>query len=224
MPSCLPMPPHFSDLARRLGCASALLLALSAPTWAQNKALDLARDPQVNLPPSVRDDLSTIGRYADTVNRKLQPGAGATPANAPANAPAGAERAPRAEGPGRRLDTLGDPFEVSPQLRSGRRPGATFGGLPAATKLDLRRRVQVKAVLITAQGRAAQLEIDGKHAALGTRSAEPGARTEGDTLTVMDGELVDFGDLGTFVVRISAREGVTLSNPGNPQSGRITLR
>ena len=41
---------------------------------------------------------------------------------------------------------------------------------------------------------------------------------------VMNGELVDFGELGTYTVHISAREGVTLANPGNPQSGRITLR
>ncbi|MGQ0710524.1 MAG: hypothetical protein ACT4NV_12335 [Rhodoferax sp.] len=223
MPSPLPMPEKFPALARRLHAAS-LLLALAAPAWAQNKALDLARDPQVNLPPSVREDLSTIGRYAETVNRKLNPGAGAPAAPPPASAapPAsGAERAPGA----RRMDALSDPFEVSPQLRENRRPSAGFGGLPTATKLDLRRRVQVKAVLITPQGRAAQLEVDGRHTALGARAGgEPGAGPQGDMLTVMDGELVDFGDLGTYVVRISAREGVTLSNPGNPQTGRITLR
>jgi hypothetical protein len=120
------------------------------------------------------------------------------------------------------MDTLIDPFEVSPQLRENRRGGG-FSGLPTASKLDLRRRVQVKAMIVTPTGRAAQLEIDGTRQPQGERGG--GAQSgQGDTMTVMDGELVDLGDLGIYIIRISASEGVTLANPGSPQTGRITLR
>ena len=125
-----------------------------------------------------------------------------------------------------RSDNLIDPFEVSPQLRDGRRGMSAVGSLPTANKLDLRRRIQVKAMLITPEGRAAQLEIDGARLPGGVRgkNARAGSLSSGDVLTVMDGELVDFGELGIYIVRISARDGVTLVNPGNPQTGRISLR
>lgn len=178
---------------------------LTAPAGAQNKALDLAQDKQLEVPPAMREDLKTIGRYAQAVNQRTNPEITAAPEHA----------APTMATPARRTDSVADPFEVSPQLRQNRRAASTFGGLPTATKLDLRRRIQVKALLVTPHGRMAQLDIDG--------SAQ-NARSNSNVLTVMDGELVDFGELGTYVVRISVRDGVTLSNPGTPQSGRISLR
>lgn len=178
---------------------------LTAPAGAQNKALDLAQDKQLEVPPAMREDLKTIGRYAQAVNQRINPGTPAAPEHI----------APTTAAPARRTDSVADPFEVSPQLRQNRRAASTFGGLPTATKLDLRRRIQVKALLVTPHGRMAQLDIDG--------SAQ-NARSNSNVLTVMDGELVDFGELGTYVVRISVRDGVTLSNPGTPQSGRISLR
>lgn len=204
-------------------CVGPLVLSLSislSPVWAQNKATELSRDQRVNLPPSVRDDLAVIGRYAETVNRKIGPASSQLPQAAETG---GNERAPRQETmPIRRTDTLIDPFEVSPQLRENRRGGG-FSGLPAASKLDIRRRIQVKAMIVTPRGRAAQLEIDGSRQPQGGRGAAP-ASAHGDTMTVMDGELVDLGDLGTYIIHISASEGVTLANPGSPQTGRITLR
>lgn len=203
------------------GATLALLLSMSlAPTWAQNKATELSRDQRVNLPPSVRDDLAVIGRYAETVNRKTNGASEEMPV--PTQIGAG-ERVPRTElTPVRRMDTLIDPFEVSPQLRENRRGGG-FSGLPAASKLDIRRRVRVKATIVTPRGRAAQLEIDGSRQPAGGRG---GAQliSSGDSMTVMDGELVDLGDLGTYIIHISASEGVTLANPGSPQTGRINLR
>lgn len=204
-------------------CLGALVLALSmslAPAWAQNKATELSRDQRVNLPPSVRDDLDIIGRYAQTVIRKVTPGDEEVPSPPLAG---GSERPLRPEaGTARRMDTLIDPFEVSPQLRENRRGGG-FSGLPTASKLDLRRRVQVKAMIVTPKGRAAQLEIDGYRQPQGDRGGVVQSR-QGDTMTVMDGELVDLGDLGIYLITISASEGVTLANPGSPQTGRITLR
>lgn len=186
---------------------------LSAGTGAQNKALDLAQDKQLEVPPAMREDLRTIGRYAQAVNQRTSPSA-AAPAT-PSSVATTEHAAPTAATPVRRTDSVADPFEVSPQLRQNRRAASAFGGLPTATKLDLRRRIQVKALLVTTHGRMAQLDIDG---------SAPSARNDSNVLTVMDGELVDFGELGTYVVRISARDGVTLTNPGSPQSSRISLR
>lgn len=213
---------HLSNprLPIRIGALALLLSMPIAPSWAQNKAAELSRDQRVNLPPSVRDDLAVIGRYAESVNRKANPGTADYPAAAQ---PGGNERALRPEPlPVRRTDALIDPFEVSPQLRENRRTGG-FSGLPAASKLDIRRRIQVKAMIITPRGRAAQLEVDGSRQPQGGRgsAAQP---QQGDTMTVMDGELVDLGELGTYIIHISAGEGVTLANPGSPQTGRITLR
>lgn len=186
---------------------------LSAGTGAQNKALDLAQDKQLEVPPAMREDLKTLGRYAQAVNQRTGP-AVATPA--PPDPVAATEHAaPAPATPVRRTDSVADPFEVSPQLRQNRRAPGAFGGLPTATKLDLRRRIQVKALLVTPHGRMAQLDVDG---------SVHSARSNSNVLTVMDGELVDFGELGTYVVRISVRDGVTLTNPGSPQSSRISLR
>lgn len=182
-----------------------LILALSAPTLAQNKAMELSRDKSVDLQPTMRENLATIGRYAESVNRqvgKLSGDPGQAEPAVPPEAPA------RREIPAtRRLDTMIDPFEVSPQLRDGRRSPGNFSGLPVASKLDVQRQIQVKALLVTPRGRGAQLLVRGQQAIL-----------------VKDGDLVDFGDLGTFTIHVGTDEGVTLTNPGLPQGNKITLR
>lgn len=184
----------------RLAC-SILILTLNVPALAQNKALDLSRDKSIDLQPSMRENLNTIGRYAESVNRQAGKHAGEAVAPLP-------ESPARKDTPAaRRLDTMIDPFEVSPQLRDARRAPGNFNGLPVASKLDVQRQIQVKALLVTARGRGAQLLVRGQQAIL-----------------VKDGDLVDFGDLGTFTVHVSGDEGVALSNPGLPQGNRITLR
>ncbi len=200
-----------------LGVSAACMVcvALGAPSaFAQNKALDLAEDKKLDVPPAMRDALKTIGNYAQTVNQRINPEPDISATHAEGlrpPSPASATGAPNL----RRMEGLVDPFEVSPQLRQNRKNFGAFGGLPSATKLDLRRRIQVKALLVTAHGRMAQLEVDGDALS---------ARSNSNVLTIMDGELVDFGELGTYVAHITAREGVTLSNPGSPQSSRISLR
>lgn len=192
-----------------------LLAALAAPYCLPSHAIE----------PSAPAGLPSATRPAVAVNRQNSPNF---------EEPVLPQQASEGERPVRqnpmvthRSDNLIDPFEVSPQLRDGRRGMSSIGTLPAANKLDLRRRIQVKAMLITPEGRAAQLEIDGNRSPGNVRSKSArmgGSASSGDVLTVMDGELVDFGELGTYIVRISAREGVTLANPGNPQTGRISLR
>jgi hypothetical protein len=161
----------------------------AVPAIAQNPALDLARERNAELNPAMREDLKTLGRYAEAVGRQVD------------RAPL-----PPAAAGGRRLDAVGDPFEVSPQLRAGRRPGTAFGGLPAAGRLELQRQVQVRALLITARQRIAQLSVRQK-----------------EVITVADRELVDLGDLGVYEVRIE-RDAVVLLNPGSPQSSKVVLR
>lgn len=114
-------------------------------------------------------------------------------------------QAPAAVRPPRQNSVLSDPFEVSPQLREGRR-GARFAGLPGASVLELQRRVQLKAVLRTKQGTLAQLLINHK-----------------DTITVMHKELIDLGDLGTFLIEIDSGT-VALSPPSAPQGKKVVLR
>lgn len=174
---------------QRVACALWLLLA-HGTALADNPALELARDKNSELHPSVREGLATIGRYADTVNRQI-------------NQLSGDGEKPR------RSDTVVDPFEVSPQLRSGRRPSGAWAGLPSASKLDLLRQIQVK-------GMIAGPRDDGSAAYLLVRGDQ--------TILVRHGEVVEFGDLGTFTVHVSARDGVVLSDPGHPQGNRITLR
>jgi hypothetical protein len=170
-----------------------LLLLTGNGVFAQNKAAELSRDQSVGLNQSARDDLATIGRYAENVRGRLN--------EAPDSPPASSLR---------RTDSMVDPFAVSPQLREGHRPGGSFNGLPSASKLDVQRQIRVKALLVTAFGRVAQLEMS--------------ALTGSQAMTVMDGDLVDFGELGIYTVHISATQGITLSTPGSPQGNRITLR
>lgn len=185
-----------------------LLVALSllAPdSPAQNQALDLSRDKNTELHPTLREGLNTLGRYAETVNRQANSlpgkpvGDGAT-ADAALPQPTQA----RAAG-GRRFESASDPFEVSPQLREGRN-GNRYSGSPGASILELQKQVQLRALIITPQGRAAQLFIN-----------------RAETITVMDKELIDLGGLGTFLVQIE-RNGVTLYNPSMPQGKKVILR
>lgn len=97
-----------------------------------------------------------------------------------------------------------DPFEVSPQLREGR--SYRYSGLPSANVLEVQRRVQVRAVIRSGQNTLAQLFINNK-----------------DAITVMDKELIDLADLGTFQVDISGGT-VALTDPSNPQGKRVVLR
>lgn len=181
-----------------------LLLLTGNGVQAQNKAAELSRDTSAGLSREARDNLATIGRYAENVRSRIGEALDSPPAAAP-----------------RRTDSMIDPFAVSPQLREGRRSGGAFNGLPSASKLDVQRQVRVKALLVTAFGRVAQLELPGLANGPGGRGGADGG---GQTMTVMDGEMVDFGDLGTYTVHIGATNGITLSDPGTPQGNRITLR
>ncbi len=197
-------------------CYTASLILLTQPASAQNKASELARDQSVNIPPSLRKDLATLGRYADAVNQRV--------GKLVEGEPADKQETPATATPARSGNNLVDPFEVSPQLREGRRGLGAFTGLPNATKLDIQRHVRVKAILVTATRSAAQLDFGGRAFEVVGRGKGASAQLGGESIMVMDGELVDFGELGTYTVHINAREGVTLANPGNPQTGRITLR
>lgn len=187
--------------------ALALLLALAFTpndASAQNPALDLAHDQTVDVPTPLRQDLNTLGRYAETVNRQVQANSG-NPPSEPVAAPAASPPAPTPSASVRRFESANDPFEVSPQLREGR-SGARYTGLPGASILELQKQVQLRALLITPQSRAAQLSIN-----------------QSETITVMDKELIDLGNLGTFLVQID-RDGVTLFNPSMPQGKKVILR
>lgn len=162
---------------------------------AQNPATDLARDRNKNLPEPLRENLETIGRYADAVNQRAQ---GTAPRATPGK-PAGTVSTER------QLDLLNDPFEVSPQLRAGKK-GARFTGLPATTLTEMQRRLQIKALIHNPQGKLAMLLVNNK-----------------ESITVMDGELVDLGDMGTFRVQVDAAS-VTLSSPDSPQGKKVILR
>lgn len=211
-------PPHSAFTAL------VLTLLTPLPATAQNKSVDTLRQKSttavspvdslrekgISVPPAMRDDLEIIGRHADAVSRQLsgrtpEPAAETTAEAAPAPVPVDGSLPRRAAGP-RRLDNLVDPFEVSPQLRDNRRSPGAFAGLPSASRLDVQRQIQVKAVLVSARGKGAQLLV------------------RGQTVLVKDGDLVDFGDLGTYAVHVDTKDGVTLTNPGMPQGSRITLR
>jgi hypothetical protein len=137
----------------------------------------------------MRANLQTIGQYAQEVSRRagaaVVPLTGATPSAEATPAPAAAR----------------DPFEVSPQLREGRKYG--YSGLPNANVLEVQRRVQVRAVIRSGQHTLAQLFIDNK-----------------DTITVMDKELIDLGDLGTFLVHIERDGTVALYQPEHRRKAR----
>lgn len=185
-----------------------LLLLAGNGAVARNQAAELSRDASVGLSREARDNLATIGRYAENVRSRIGEALDSPPQRVDSSPP-------------RRTDSMIDPFAVSPQLREGRR-GSAFNGLPSASKLDVQRQVRVKALLVTAFGRVAQLELPGLANGPGGRGAAPNG--DGQTMTVMDGDLVDFGELGTYTVHIGATNGITLSNPGLPQGNRITLR
>jgi hypothetical protein len=188
------------------GAALLLTLTLLTPTaHAQNRALDLSQDRTTDLHPTLREGLSTLGRYAESVDRQVNSSAGNRHGDSPLAARAAhALPAPPAAG-GRRFEASNDPFEVSPQLREAR-SGNRYTGLPGASILELQRQVQLRALIITPQGRAAQLAVKGT-----------------ETITVMDKELIDLGGLGTFLVHIE-RDGVTLYNPSMPQGKKVVLR
>lgn len=176
------------------------LTLLTPAAHAQNRALDLSQDKTTDLHPTLREGLSTLGRYAESVDHQVNSSAASRQGGSPP-----AERpAPPAAG-GRRFEASNDPFEVSPQLREGR-SGNRYRGLPGASILELQRQVQLRALIITPQGRAAQLAVKGT-----------------ETITVMDKELIDLGGLGTFLVHIE-RDGVTLYNPSMPQGKKVVLR
>ena len=173
-----------------------LTLALAALPWpaaAQNPAEKLAADPNTSLTQDMRADLQTIGRYAQEVSRR---------AGAPALPPTGTT-APAAAAP-TPAPVARDPFEVSPQLREGR--SYRYSGLPGANVLEVQRRVQVRAVIRSGQNTLAQLFIDNK-----------------DAITVMDKELIDLADFGTFQVIIDNGT-VALSDPNNRQGKKVVLR
>ena len=161
--------------------------AKAAPVAAarSNPASALAASPSGQLPNDLRGQLETIGRYAAEVGRRTQ----------------GGEARPVS----RQVDLSGDPFEVTPQLRAGRNR-SPFTGLPGASVLELKRRVQLRAVLRSAQGAVAQLLINEK-----------------DVITIMDKELIDLGELGTFQVEIQSAT-VSLLDPNNRQGKKVVLR
>lgn len=164
------------------------------PAAAQNPAEKLAADPNTSLTQDMRADLQTIGRYAQ--------GSFAPRRRARSSAD-------RNYGPGGRGTTDAGArgtrsFEVSPQLREGR--SYRYSGLPGANVLEVQRRVQVRAVIRSGQNTLAQLFINNK-----------------DAITVMDKELIDLADFGTFQVDIS---GGTVTAPTDParRKAKVVLR
>lgn len=184
-------------------------LVIPAPGAAQNQALDLARDKNTEMHPSLREGLSTLGRYAESVNRQVNSLSGnrnGEPAPVSGGEPEAPPRPAANPTRQRRLDIANDPFEVSPQLREGRSFGSRYTGVPGASVLELQRQVQLRALLTTSHGKAAMLSIKNT-----------------ETITVMDKELIDLGPLGTFLVQID-RDGVSLFNPSAPQGKKVVLR
>lgn len=184
-------------------------LVIPAPGAAQNQALDLARDKNTEMHPSLREGLSTLGRYAESVNRQINSLSGnrnGEPAPGSSGEPEALPRPAANPTRQRRLDIANDPFEVSPQLREGRSFGSRYTGVPGASVLELQRQVQLRALLTTSHGKAAMLSIKNT-----------------ETITVMDKELIDLGPLGTFLVQID-RDGVSLFNPSAPQGKKVVLR
>lgn len=122
---------------------SALLTALPGLALAQ---------AQPRVPPAMQQDLETLQRYADEVNRRSQGGRGGPPPAAPAASPPPAPAAPAAQAGIER-----DPFEVSPQLRESslrNRPGSTLGGAGGA----INRHLRIRAMARGPEGGIAQLE------------------------------------------------------------------
>ena len=189
-----------------LAGALILLVSLIHQAHAQNQALDLSRDKNTDMHPTLREGLSTLGRYAETVNRQVNSISG-KPADTPSATPETPPNQPVAPTvrPAR-LEITNDPFEVSPQLREGRAIGGRYSGVPGASILELQRQVRLRALLMTPHGKAAMLSIKNS-----------------ETITVMDKELIDLGPLGTFLIQID-RDGVALLNPAAPQGKKVVLR
>lgn len=146
---------------------------------------------QARVPPAMQQDLETLQRYADEVNRRSQGGRNSPPPAAPAASPTPAPAAPAAQAGIER-----DPFEVSPQLRESslrNRPGSTLGGAGGA----INRHLRIRAMARGPEGGIAQLEA-GK-----------------DVVTVRDGdELVVDGIPYTVHVE---RDGLLLRGSAAPQ-------
>lgn len=192
--------------SRNIAGTVILLAGLIGQAGAQNQALDLSRDKNTDMHPTLREGLGALSRYAETVNRQVNSMSGKRPDDLPsANDPVPAQPvAPTARQ--RRLEITNDPFEVSPQLREGRAIGSRYSGVPGASILELQRQVQLRGVLMTPHGKVAMLSIKNS-----------------ETITVMDKELIDLGPLGTFLVQID-RDGVALLNPSAPQGKKVVLR
>ena len=198
------------SLSKSFGASLLIVgLVIPPPSAAQNQALDLARDKNTEMHPTLREGLNTLGRYAESVNRQVNSLSGNRNAEpAPVSSGEPEARPGPAANPvrQRRLDITNDPFEVSPQLREGRSFGSRYTGVPGASVLELQRQVQLRALLTTANGKAAMLSFKNT-----------------ETITVMDKELIDLGPLGTFLVQID-RDGVSLINPSAPQGKKVVLR
>ena len=197
------------SLSKLFGASLLLSLGLVIPQpgIAQNQALELARDKNTEMHPTLREGLNTLGRYTESVNRQVN-SLSNNRNNEPLPAASGdPETSPKANPVRqRRLEITNDPFEVSPQLREGRNFGSRYTGVPGASVLELQRQVQLRALLTTPYGKAAMLSIKNM-----------------ETITVMDKELIDLGPLGTFLVQID-RDGVSLYNPSAPQGKKVVLR
>lgn len=143
---------------------------------------------QARVPPAMQQDLETLQRYADEVNRRSQGSRGGPPPAAPAASPTPASSA--------QAGIERDPFEVSPQLRESslrNRPGSTLGGAGGA----INRHLRIRAMARGPEGGIAQLEA-GK-----------------DVVTVRDGdELVVDGIPYTVHVE---RDGLLLRGSAAPQ-------
>jgi len=183
-----------------LGYATSVSAAGPTPTDA------LVADEAVDVPPAMRRHLDTIHQYSQEVARRtLGSSAKAVPVMPPSSIPspgvASAMPAPTSTRPA----TTRDPFEVSPQLREGR-GNYRYSGSPGANVLEIQRSIRVRAVVRNGSTTIAQLLINNK-----------------DTLTVMNQELIDLADFGTYEVQIQDGT-VSLHEPGNKAGKRVVLR
>jgi hypothetical protein len=180
MPSAVRL---FASCRRPCHVLLALAFALTAPLVCA-EARPLA---SVKAPPNMKQDLETLQRYADEVNRRSDNRSAAPPAAAPAatTTPATAPTA----------SVERDPFEVSPQLRESGLRARTGGGLGDNGALN--RTLRIRAMARGPEGGIAQIEA-GK-----------------DVITVRDGdELVVDGI--RYTVHIE-RDSLVLRGAGAPQ-------
>ncbi|MFT3848573.1 MAG: hypothetical protein QM739_07775 [Propionivibrio sp.] len=174
---------------------AAWLLALMAQPWPAT-AQNAAGQLAADPNTSMTQDMRANLRTIGQYAQEVSRRAGAAVPVSAAPHPAEAPPTPAA--------TTRDPFEVSPQLREGR--NYRYSGLPGANVLEVQRRVQVRAVIRSGESTLAQLFINNK-----------------DAITVMDKELIDLADFGTFQVSISGGT-VALTDPSNPQGKKVVLR